>query len=357
MFLLIMFLLAAVLCGAAGWGLEKAEGGVQAGRFLRRALWPLGAICLMLPFLARSFSPGDLLKAAAALPLGAGLLAAVQACFVLRRSRTGKKAGVLAAAALVLGCLFLELVPFQVNYWASRGYQPVPLLSAQNAVQWNDAHPELTVSGLRVKAKNLLICYSESGGGAVSAQVSCRDSAFPNRMLPMDGLWQMSEQNEASRCYNLHLDGELLELSLKISAGQQAQVSSITANVPRPFAFSPVRLLCLVLLAGLGFALVGAPLAERLYRDPAVGDYVRRLSMAAPFMYMESMVDGVLKGLGEQLASFRYSLLDSVLRMAGIALLLPRFGMGAFLGIMVASNAMTCLLNLNHMRKKLKVAP
>lgn len=255
MFLLIMFLLAAVLCGAAGWGLEKAEGGVQAGRFLRRALWPLGAICLMLPFLARSFSPGNLLQAAAALPLGAGLLAAVQACFVLRRSCTGKKAGVLAAAALVLGCLFLELVPFQVNYWASRGYQPVPLLSAQNTVQWNDAHPELTVSGLQVKAKNLRICYSESGGGAVSAQVSCRDSAFPNRMLLMDGLWQMSEQNEASRCYNLHLDGELLELSLKISAGQQAQVSSITVNVPRPFAFSPVRLLCLVLLAGLGFVL------------------------------------------------------------------------------------------------------
>lgn len=272
MFLLIMFLLAAVLCGAAGWELEKAEGGVQAGRFLRRALWPLGAICLMLPFLARSFSPGDLLQAAAALPLGAGLLAAVQACFVLRRSRTGKKAGVLAAAALVLGCLFLELVPFQVNYWASRGYQPVPLLSAQNTVQWNDAHPELTVSGLQVKAKNLLICYSESGGGAVSAQVSCRDSAFPNRMLPMDGLWQMSEQNEASRCYNLHLDGELLELSLKISAGQQAQVSSITANVPRPFAFSPVRLLCLVLLAGLGFVLrPGSALwqTEYLHRTPA----------------------------------------------------------------------------------------
>lgn len=272
MFLLIMFLLAAVLCGAAGWGLEKAEGGVQEGRFLRRALWPLGAICLMLPFLARSFSPGDLLQAAAALPLGAGLLAAVQACFVLRRSRTGKKAGVLAAAALVLGCLFLELVPFQVNYWASRGYQPVPLLSAQNTVQWNDAHPELTVSGLQVKAKNLRICYSESGGGAVSAQVSCRDSAFPNRMLPMDGLWQMSEQNEASRCYNLHLDGELLELSLKISAGQQAQVSSITANVPRPFAFSPVRLLCLVLLAGLGFVLrPGSALwqTEYLHRTPA----------------------------------------------------------------------------------------
>ena len=112
----------------------------------------------------------------------------------------------------------------------------------------------------------------------------------------------------------------------------------------------------LSILAGLGFALAGAPLAELLYGDPAVGVYVRHLSAAAPFMYMESMVDGVLKGLGEQLASFRYSLLDSAFRITAILLLLPRYGMGAFLGIMVASNAMTCLLNMNRMRKKLKAA-
>ena len=93
-----------------------------------------------------------------------------------------------------------------------------------------------------------------------------------------------------------------------------------------------------------------------MYGDPAVGVYVRQLSAAAPFMYMESMVDGVLKGLGEQLASFRYSLLDSAFRITAILLLLPRCGMGAFLGIMVASNAMTCLLNMNRMRKKLKTA-
>ena len=32
----------------------------------------------------------------------------------------------------------------------------------------------------------------------------------------------------------------------------------------------------------------------------------------------KSMVDGVLKGLGEQLATFRYSLLDSILRITAI---------------------------------------
>ena len=51
-------------------------------------------------------------------------------------------------------------------------------------------------------------------------------------------------------------------------------------------------------LAGAGFVLLGAPLAELVYRDAMVGRYVQILGLAAPFMYLESMVDGVLKGWG-----------------------------------------------------------
>ena len=43
-------------------------------------------------------------------------------------------------------------------------------------------------------------------------------------------------------------------------------------------------------------------------------------------MYLESMVDGAMKGMGEQKAVFRYSLWDAVLRIAGVLLLLPRWG-------------------------------
>ena len=68
-------------------------------------------------------------------------------------------------------------------------------------------------------------------------------------------------------------------------------------------------------------------------------------------MYLESMIDGVLKGLGEQLATFRYSLVDSALRIAAIALLLPRYGIAAFLGIMIASNLLTFTLNTRRMFK------
>ena len=72
------------------------------------------------------------------------------------------------------------------------------------------------------------------------------------------------------------------------------------------------------LAAGTGFVLFGAPLAGFIYRDVEVGEYVRILGFVAPFMYLESMVDGVLKGLGEQLATFYYSLADSIFRIAAI---------------------------------------
>ena len=103
------------------------------------------------------------------------------------------------------------------------------------------------------------------------------------------------------------------------------------------------------LAAGTGFVLFGAPLAGFIYRDVEVGEYVRILGFVAPFMYLESMVDGVLKGLGEQLATFYYSLADSIFRIAAIWLLLPRYGMAAFLGIMITSNLFTFTLNLTRM--------
>ena len=64
-----------------------------------------------------------------------------------------------------------------------------------------------------------------------------------------------------------------------------------------------------------------------------------------PLMYLESMVDGAMKGMGEQKAVFRYSLWDAVLRIAGVLLLLPRWGMKGFLWVILLSSAYTCQMN------------
>lgn len=102
---------------------------------------------------------------------------------------------------------------------------------------------------------------------------------------------------------------------------------------------------CFSALAGALFWVWGEPLALLLYHSQEAGFYLRVLGPAMPLMYLESMVDGAMKGMGEQKAVFRYSLWDAVLRIAGVLLLLPRWGMKGFLWVILLSSAYTCQMN------------
>ncbi len=93
----------------------------------------------------------------------------------------------------------------------------------------------------------------------------------------------------------------------------------------------------------------GRPLAEALYGSAEAGSYLVILGPAMPLMYLESMVDGAMKGVGEQKAVFRYSMWDSCLRIVGVLLLLPRFGMKGFLFVILLSSFYTCTANTGRL--------
>lgn len=102
-------------------------------------------------------------------------------------------------------------------------------------------------------------------------------------------------------------------------------------------------------LAGAAFWVWGQPLAEALYGSAEAGSYLVILGPAMPLMYLESMVDGAMKGVGEQKAVFRYSMWDSCLRIVGVLLLLPRFGMKGFLFVILLSSFYTCTANTGRL--------
>ena len=102
-------------------------------------------------------------------------------------------------------------------------------------------------------------------------------------------------------------------------------------------------------LAGALFRVWGRPAAQLLYHSADAGFYLETLAPAMPLMYLESMVDGAMKGVGEQKAAFRYSVWDSVLRIAGVAVLLPRFGMKGFLAVILCSSLYTCAANTGRL--------
>ena len=109
-----------------------------------------------------------------------------------------------------------------------------------------------------------------------------------------------------------------------------------------------LTLLISVLLGGL-FTYFAYDLGELLYQSTEVGFLLRVLAPLMPIMYLESIVDGMLKGLNQQVSSLWYSILDSGSRILLILILVPGYGMGGFLLIMIFSNLLTSFLNLQRL--------
>lgn len=99
------------------------------------------------------------------------------------------------------------------------------------------------------------------------------------------------------------------------------------------------------------FHLCSRQIGMALYGSEEVGVLINVLAPLVPIMYLESVVDGILKGLNKQTATFIYNTIDSSLRIILILVFVTRFGMDGFLGVMVFSNIFTCVLNLIKLLK------
>ena len=99
------------------------------------------------------------------------------------------------------------------------------------------------------------------------------------------------------------------------------------------------------------FFYAGRELGGIFYHDPDSGEMIKLLAPIIPLMYLDSVCDGLLKGLDQQVFIFRSSMTDSAIRLGLIMISLPRFGMIGFIGIMYLSNAFTCILNLCRLIK------
>lgn len=99
------------------------------------------------------------------------------------------------------------------------------------------------------------------------------------------------------------------------------------------------------------FCLYPDELGELIYNEPELGAIIRPLAPLMPLMYAESVVVGILRGLGEQNSSLRYGILDSVVRIILIIIAVPERGLDGFLLVMVVSNLLTPLLHIHRLRR------
>ena len=99
------------------------------------------------------------------------------------------------------------------------------------------------------------------------------------------------------------------------------------------------------------FLLFPQEISNLFYSNPNVSPMIKNLCILCPLMYLEMVCVGILNAIGEQIASMKYKIIDSITRLALIWFFVPKGGVNAFLIIMVISNLFTSLINLYHLLK------
>ncbi len=92
-------------------------------------------------------------------------------------------------------------------------------------------------------------------------------------------------------------------------------------------------------------------IGNMLFSEPGVNIYIRVLAPIVPLFYLDSVIDGMLKGLNEQLHYLTYNTADSVVRVILISILLPLFGLRGLIAVFFISGIFNTGLSLMRLIK------
>ncbi len=100
-----------------------------------------------------------------------------------------------------------------------------------------------------------------------------------------------------------------------------------------------------------GLHLFAIPLARQVYHSAQAGQYLAVFAPMIVFLYLDSITDGLLKGLGEQVYCVRCNIFTSCLEVAGLLYLLPRFGVTGYILCFAATRLINYCLSAARLWK------
>lgn len=114
------------------------------------------------------------------------------------------------------------------------------------------------------------------------------------------------------------------ELAARREAGDTA---GIRAECSRFFRFT----LAYGIISASVLISFARPLCAAIYGDPRAGEYLALTAPLIPVMYLDTAVDSMLKGLGEQLYCMKVNLCDAAASVVLVWLLVPRMGVNGYI--------------------------
>ncbi len=190
-------------------------------------------------------------------------------------------------------------------------------------------------SGLNT-VEQLLIPYGLARYSASSAQAmgdygTIHAMVFPILMFPSAVLYSVADLlvPELSRCRAM---------------GRNLRIIDLTGKCLR---------LCVLFSSAIAgfFYLTACDLGEMIYHSTAAGRLLKIFAPMVLMLYLDAIVDGMLKGLAEQISCVRYNTFTSVLDVAFLYLLLPKYGIGGYVFSFLLTHAINLFLSLRRLLK------
>ena len=113
-----------------------------------------------------------------------------------------------------------------------------------------------------------------------------------------------------------------------------AQVSGRCGDIRRLVRTLLYR--CLLFACGTAVLLLAfsGTLGQLIYHSDDAGRFIRLLAPLVPVMYLDTVTDGCLRGLGQQTRCMAINVLDATLGVVLVWALLPRFGLAGYLFVL-----------------------
>lgn len=182
--------------------------------------------------------------------------------------------------------------------------------------------------------EQFLIPYglTRSGGSRTEALAdygTIHGMVFPLMMLPSTLLFSVA-------------DLLVPELALCRARRDHQRLRRITARC------LAVSILYAATIAGLLF-LLAEPLGLLVYDSAAAGRYLKLFAPLLPVLYLDCIVDGMHKGLGQQIYCVRVNTLTNLLDVIFLFLLLPRYGIGGYYFTYVLTHILNFYLSIRRL--------
>ena len=101
----------------------------------------------------------------------------------------------------------------------------------------------------------------------------------------------------------------------------------------------------LSLVIAIFFFIFGDKLGILIYKDTEVGFYIKLFSLLIPFIYLDIVIDCILKGLDKQVSVMFINIVDLLVTIAVIMFFVPWFGVKGYIVAIFVSEILNFVLS------------